>query len=108
MSALKTFFLPILACLAAPALAGGVDITVDEAERMVGAQVTTIDNVPLGELIAVQTGPKGCSLTIVKLHERLEMQTSPLQVIGLQVDENGKLFVTDASTDLERIIGIPF
>lgn len=108
MKPLRLLSLPLAILVAMAALAEAAEVTVDQAKDLVGAQVSTADDVPLGELVAVQPGPEGCAITVVKLHKRLEVQTSPLQVIGLQVDENGKLQVTDASHDLERLIGIPF
>ncbi|MEM8850809.1 MAG: hypothetical protein AAGE03_12335 [Pseudomonadota bacterium] len=108
MSAFKILAIPVAFLLAAPAFAETTEVTIHEASQMVGASVTTADDIPLGELIGVQRGPNGCAITIVKLHERLEVQTSPLQVVGLRVDENGKLHVTDASSDLERTMGLPF
>ncbi|MEM7488169.1 MAG: hypothetical protein AAF390_03490 [Pseudomonadota bacterium] len=99
--------LPFALALAAPA-AATEELTVDQAASLVGTAVATADDVPLGKLIAVQTGPRGCALTIVKLHDRLEKQTSPLQVVGLQLGADGKLRVTDGSADLERTMGLPF
>ncbi|MEM7711450.1 MAG: hypothetical protein AAF264_12015 [Pseudomonadota bacterium] len=105
MSILK--HLPVLLALALPATAE-TEITLDRASELVGSAVTTADDVPLGELVGAQEGPHGCAITIVKLHDRLDKQTSRLQVVGLQIDADGKLRVTDGSADLQRTMGLPF
>ncbi len=100
--------LSFITVFALPAAAEMTEVTVEQAREMMGTAVETADDQPLGELIGVQKGPNGCAITIVKLHERLEVQTSPLQIVGLQVDDNGKLQVTDGSDALKRNMGLPY